>query len=132
MEQDPFWHVESIPDNDFLFRRVHKHHVKKNGDIAISIVFEKDKESISTDWSNYSTPQETKDRVKCFPIPKDPQNYGVINMKVLKVRNIEGQSVEHSPLNENRAHTDIKGKKSVKEIVQFSRIYDWSIHLTKL
>lgn len=48
-------------------------------------------------------------------------------MKVKDVRNIEGQIVEHTPLKENRAHTNVNGEKTEKVKVLFSRIYDWSI-----
>ena len=33
-------------------------------------------------------------------------------MEVGEVRGIPGQSVDHSPLAENRAHTDVRGEKN--------------------
>gem|GEM_PF-2942347 len=68
---------------------------------------------------------DTKERVRIDQ--KDPDLYGVIKMNVGEVRAIEGQIVEHTPLNENRSHTDVKGDKTPKQTVYFNRIFQWSI-----
>ena len=120
------WPKEEIPDKDYLFQRVHKNHIVQ-GTLAVSMVFKNYGEGMSTEWSHYSSAQKTKNRVAKLSPPKDPKNYGVINLKVKEVRKISGQTVVHTPLKENRAHTDIKGEKTEKAKVLFSRIYDWSI-----
>jgi len=126
MSSDSFWQIEVIPKKDYLFQRVHKNLIF-NGNLSIGLVFKNHGAGMSTDWSKYSTPQKTKKRVKKLETPKDPANYGVINMNVKKVRDINGQIVEHTPIKDNRAHTDVKGEKTAKVKVLFSRIYEWSI-----
>ncbi|MCX6234785.1 MAG: hypothetical protein NT175_08685 [Bacteroidetes bacterium] len=116
--------IEEIPNTDFLYQRVHKNH-NINGILALGLVFKNHGAGMSTDWSKYSTPELTKKRAAYYY--KNPENYGVINMKVEDVRSIESQVVKHTPINENQSHTDVIGKKSPKEQVLFNRIYSWSI-----
>ena len=74
---------------------------------------------MSTDWSKYSTPSETRTRGK---IAKDN---AVIKFLVSDVRNIDGQTVIHTPdmPNNNRSHTDVFGEKDDVEIrLKFTRI----------
>ena len=115
---------EDIPDNDFLFRHVHKNLIHQ-GTLARGVVFKNHGDGMSTDWSKYSNVQQTRNRVKLNN--KNPTDYGVIKLNVKEVRNIEEQVVEHNPLNENRAHTLVKGDKTEKTRVLFGRIYKWAI-----
>lgn len=68
-------------------------------------------EGMSTDWSKYATPEETKRQARV------PEQNGVIEMVVGDVREIPEQVVQHAPvqdmpdLQDNRAHTDVKGPK---------------------
>jgi len=105
------WPIEQIPDADFLFMRVHRNNIQ-NGQ-PIPGVFknrgEGEQEGMSTDWSNYSTPEETMRR-KLAVTPA--WRGGVIQMLVGDVRRIPRQTVEHAPLPDNRAHTNVKGPKS--------------------
>jgi len=115
---------EEIPNEHSLFQRVHRN-LFRNEKLAISLVFKNHGDGMSTDWSKYPTPMDTKERVRIDQ--KDPDLYGVIKMNVGEVRAIEGQIVEHTPLNENRSHTDVKGDKTPKQTVYFNRIFQWSI-----
>jgi len=120
---EPSYPIEKIPNIDSLFMRIHKNHFQQ--DEIITVAFKN--HDMSTDWSKYSTPSDTQKRVKLNN--KDPNNYGVISMNVGKVRNIDGQTVEHKPAPENRAHTEVIGEKITKVRVQFLRIFKWEIAL---
>lgn len=116
------WQSENIPNEDFLYIRVHKgYFVPKYIPFAPG-AFKDQGGGMSTDWSKYSTPNETRNRVKQFG--KLPENYAVIEMLVADVRAIENQIVEHTPdiPNLNRAHTDIFGEKDEEVRLKFSRI----------
>ena len=60
---------------------------------------------MSTDWSKYSSPNETRNRAN------EPQNNGIVALIAGGVRAIPGLSVKHSPdvQRSNQAHTDIFG-----------------------
>ncbi|ABX03315.1 hypothetical protein [Herpetosiphon sp.] len=103
---------ESIPDKDFLYMRVHKSFIQ-NGNPGYG-AFKPQGDGLSTDWDNYSTPQETRARAtstKDLPI----NLYAVVKMSVALVRAITELTVVHTPINKdeengpNQAHTDIKG-----------------------
>jgi hypothetical protein len=77
--------------------------------------------AMSTDWSRYSTPEATRDRA----VSSDPQDNGVISLNAGKVQGICQQRVQHTPKiadptnpvsTDNRAHTDVFGPKSPKEV----------------
>jgi hypothetical protein len=110
--------IEEIPDKDNLYRRVNKAQFM-DGEL-IPQVFSNLGKGMSTDWSKYSTPSETKNR------GNNPDD-GVISLKVKDVRNIENQIVEHTPSKNNKSHTDVKGEKTEKVRVEFSRIFNWEI-----
>lgn len=85
---------------------------------------------MSTDWSKYSTPEETRGRVRSG---RSPDDYGVLRMNVGEVRGIPSQAVNHKPLDDNRAHTNVTGPTGNKTEVTrirylFSRIGEWVIH----
>ena len=123
------WPIENIPDAHLLFMRVHRNHIQ-NGQ-PIPGVFknrgEGEQEGMSTDWSRHSTADQTKLRAI-----NPAWRGGVIQMVVGDVRKIPKQTVEHAPLPDNRAHTNVKGPK--KESVEgtqirylFMRIWRWAI-----
>lgn len=116
------WQSENIPETDFLYMRVHKNwfHPKQN----ITGLFKNHGGGMSTDWSHYATPQETRKRVVQFG--KSPEDFAVIKMLVAQVRAIEGQTVKHTPdiPNLNRAHTDVFGEKDEEVRLKFSRIFE--------
>ncbi len=105
------WQSENIPDEHFLYMRVHKGYFHPKHIPFAPAAFKDHGGAMSTDWSYYSTPTETRKRVERFG--KLSQNYAVIRMPVSDVRAIENQIVEHTPdiPNQNRAHTDVIGKK---------------------
>jgi hypothetical protein len=117
--------VEDIPDNDTLYHRVHKVHCR-DGELILSLVFKNIDGAMSNDWSKYSTPQETKNRAK-----KNPENNGVLSMKVENIRSISNQIVIHAPFPENRSHTHIMGEKKEKQLIYFDRIWAWEIEPPK-
>ena len=116
------WQSEDIPDNDFLYMRVHKNWFQPKQNIVG--LFKNHGEGMSTDWSKYATPLETRERVVQFG--KTPENFAVIKMLVTNVREIENQIVKHTPdePNRNRAHTDILGEKDAEIRLKFSRIFE--------
>lgn len=75
---------------------------------------------MSTDWSKYATPAETRARAP----HSSAEQIGVIALRVRGVRALYRQQVEHSPWHQdpelpenpnNRAHTDVIGPKSKSE-----------------
>ncbi len=54
------------------------------------------------EWNKYATPEQARSRAKV------PHDNAIIAMGVASVRQVrEGLDVEHVPLNENRAHSEI-------------------------
>jgi hypothetical protein len=100
--------IEIIPDTDSLYMRIHKaflegitHEINARQYIPPT-VFREHQDGMSTDWSKYSTPYDTQTR------STNPNQNGVIEMNVGKVRQLQLQ-VLHHPLPINRAHTNVKG-----------------------
>ena len=118
---------EDIPNKDVLYRWVKKDQV--DGDLVFPTTFIDVGKGMSTDWSKYSTAEETKNRVASWG--NNQKEYGVISFVAGEVRKIENQNVEHTPTKKNRAHSDIKGEKTTKARVLFSRIYSWEIKTPK-
>lgn len=116
------WEAENVPNEDFLYMRVHKGFFHPRHIPFAPAIFKNNGEGMSTDWSKYSTPNDTRNRVKQFG--KMPENYAVIEMLVADVKSIENQTVEHTPdiPNLNRAHTDVFGEKDEEVRLKFSRI----------
>lgn len=98
------WPVEDIPDADHLYMRVHRTWFKPSGDISLR-AFANHGAGMSTDWSKYSTPEQTRDR------GRTPPSNAVVRMNVGDIRAMPGQSVAHSPQDGNRAHADVLGEK---------------------
>lgn len=56
------WPIESIPDADLLFMRVHRNNIA-HGKPVVGVFInrgEGEQEGMSTDWSEYSTAEQTK------------------------------------------------------------------------
>ena len=145
------WSAEEIPNNDLLYMRVHRNMVEH--DLPVIGVFRNRPDpaqselppGMSTDWNRYSTPQQTRERARS----SRPEDNGVISLNVGHVRGIYGQQVDHTPRYRvlenpedpnNRAHTDVSGRKSPKETndpqervrllrirVEFQEISRWEI-----
>jgi hypothetical protein len=126
------WPSESIPDEDLLYRWVHRQWFSKRHG-GISPTFFKNARDpqtgqggMSTDWSRYSTPEESRQRAR------EPAVNGVVELSVTDVRGIPEQTVVHTPIQnhpdpgipDNRAHTDVIGPKEEDPEIQraFARI----------
>jgi hypothetical protein len=119
---------EEIPDEDRLYMRVHKNWIR-DGDLNPG-TFRNNQGGMFTDWSKYSDPERTKDRVINYE--KDPDNYGVLSMNVGQVLDIPDQVIIHKPLDENRSHTDVEGVKKTRQRVLYLEIINWEITLPDL
>lgn len=117
--EDGHWPIEEIPNIDTLYMRVFALHtelengrlvpnnlaLRNHGDVAGMV-------GMSTDWDRYSTPEITRGGS-----PRRPaSDFGVVAFPVESVRAIPHQRVMHSPAVSNRAHTDVLGPKSKKEL----------------
>lgn len=120
------WQIEFVPDTDVLFMRVHKNIIRDDSPLSIAFVNhgEGEEEGMSTDWDKYSTPEQTRNRVYDT---RPSWKGGVIQMVVGDIREIPDQVVQHAPLPNNRAHTNVKGCKDTKERYLFMRIWKWAI-----
>jgi len=101
------WETEFIPDPDRLFMRVHSK-LDPKGELRPNVFRDHPKiqGTMSTDWEKYSDPEQTRLRAT-----SQPNENGVLSMVTGEVRKIPGLLVEHSPQPDNRAHTDVTGKK---------------------
>ena len=125
------WQIESIPDLDTLYFRIHKQNVFDNKDLKNIIrprAFCNTPSSgsnMSTDWDKYATPQWTLDHVsKQFKTGKtefkNKEDFGVVSFSVSKIHEIdENHRVLHDPIQNipeiigdpnNRAHALVDGK----------------------
>lgn len=97
------WEQEEIPDADTLYMRAHRTAFSGAGELEVTAFRDRDGAGMSTDWGKYATPQETRGRARI------PADNAVIAMNAGAVWRVRGLSVQHSPLPENRAHTDVLG-----------------------
>jgi hypothetical protein len=112
---------EHIPDEDYLYLRVHRNH-QENGELNPSAIRDHGN-GMSTCWEKYSTAEEARQRAT-----RHPNDNGVVRMLVRKVREIPGVKVDHSPLPDNRSHTDVVGNKKDQEIrAKLLRACEWVI-----
>ncbi|MCP9237942.1 hypothetical protein [Lewinella sp. JB7] len=126
------YEVEEIPDEDTLYYRIHKTEFRDGKVIpgAFKERGEGDRKGMSTNWDKYSDPDDLiSDR-------EEPNNYGVVNLNVAKVRMIEELSVEHNPLPDNRAHSHVLGIPANKPFktkvrLKLQGIYEWNIHVNR-
>lgn len=110
------WEKELIPDQDMLYRRVHRKLINASGGVRAG-AFTDHKGAMSTDWSKYSSPEETRNRIIGFA----SDEFAVISLPVGDVRAI-GQLVEHDPIAENRAHTNVIGEKDAEVRLKMTRL----------
>ena len=105
--------------------RVHRQKVDQTG-APKPVAFQNkptDTDGMSTDWEKYSTPQQTRQRAR------KPEDNIVISLVAGDVRAIEGQRIEHEPIEPavedpgNRAHTEIFGEKTTEARVKFMQIW---------
>jgi hypothetical protein len=92
--------VEQIPDADFVYMRAHRNLIPKG--VIEPGVFREQDGSMSVDWDRYSSPQITRLRAR-----KNPEANAVLKMNVGGIRGFNNIQVEHAPIPENQAHTDV-------------------------
>jgi hypothetical protein len=101
--------TEDIPGGDSVFLRAHQTHFR-DGDLQPGVFKAQGGTGMSSDWSKYSSPEETKERAK------KPSENAVLRLGVGDIRNVPafGLDVKHVPLlPSNRAHaeTDLPDKR---------------------
>ena len=140
------WEKELIPNEDRIYCFVHKANVDyKNGGKPRAAAFQntpRDGSNLSSDWSKYSTPEETKNRIgKQFKANsqnfKNPNDYGVLQFEVGFLRQEElRQEIEHDPIfnpmeldgiPNNQSHTIIIGEKDEETRLKMKEMSVWVI-----
>ena len=102
------WPVEDIPDPDSLFYRIPVGQLRADRTVAPGN-FKENKGSISTDWDKYSSAAQTRTR------QGGPERFAVLRMIAGLIREIDGLSLSHEPIQhvvgqtDNRAHSSIYG-----------------------
>jgi hypothetical protein len=110
--------IEEIPDNDYVFYRLHiRYSFSNSGKVKPKSFREREipgipeSKSMSTDWEKHSTSIECQNRVSA---PHTPNDFCVVSFNVGSIRNI-GPTLHHDPLpnsyssEDNQAHTSIRG-----------------------
>jgi hypothetical protein len=115
------WLAEKIPNQDSILMRVHRNNMEKGAPTLNA--FKNHGDGMSTDWSQYTTAEATLLRAK------NHKENGVIEMGVGDVRGLPRQRVEHRPISENQAHTDVLGEKDIEVRIKFRRLSRWVIPL---
>ena len=108
MADELAWPVEEIPDSDSVFMRAHRMHFR-DGKLAPSVFREQDG-AMSVNWDKYATAEQTRQRSR-----KNPRDNAVLSMPVVGIRLIDSLRVEHTPEQENRAHSDVCGLPADRE-----------------
>jgi hypothetical protein len=94
--------------------RVHRNLLQSSG--LGPNIFRDHKGAMSTDWAKYATPEETRQRAR------NPADNAVVELPVGGVRHGAGQGVEHDPLPDNRAHTNVIGDKTPEARIHLLRL----------
>ena len=63
---------------------------------------------MSTDWQRYSSVEGARQRAR------KPHETAIVSLVAGDVRRIDSQCVQHAPIPDNRAHTNVIGDKSTK------------------
>ena len=115
--------VESILDNDRVFRAIHKTLIRNN-EIVSGKAFRFDANGCSVEWSKYSTPEKTR----AFNLYKSPAEYGAAFLVTGEVRS-QDMAVIHDPLPslkvpeiDNQAHSLIIPPSQNPEDIKESQI----------
>lgn len=75
--------------------------------------------AMSTDWDKYASPEET--RLRASTSGFSPADFAVMALPVRDVRGL-AQIVEHDPLPDNRAHTNLTGEKDAEIRLKLTRL----------
>jgi hypothetical protein len=105
------WPIEDIPNCDSLYMRVHRRWFDSSGDLDPGCFQNHPKQAggMSTDWSRYASPPDTRNR----GLRSGPADNAVLTLGVGAVREIPSQIVLHAPLQndadlpDNRAPTEV-------------------------
>ncbi|MQY63496.1 MAG: hypothetical protein GH143_04215 [Calditrichaeota bacterium] len=124
MAKQTTWPKENIPDRDDIYRRIPKYQYRKDGTIGPG-AFKDKGDSMSTYWSKYSTPHETKNLAAESGV--NPDDFGVVALNVGDVKEIP-QQVEHTPF-KHRAHTSVIGDKTLEVRARFIKMSRWMISI---
>lgn len=99
MVDDLEFSIEEIPDADDVFMRAHEMHFS-NGVLRPG-VFRAHQGSMSVNWSKFASAAVTKQQTK------NPEKNAVVSLLVGGVRKIKNLDVKHTPVADNRAHSEI-------------------------
>ena len=139
------WEREDhVPDDDHLYCYVHKSMAKEKPSKRAFQNTPSTGNNLSSDWSKYSTPEQTRARLaKQKKLGKDgnykeefkrPEDYYVVQLRVGHIRTeISSQQIEHDPIQgnpdipDNLAHTIIIGEKDEEVRLKFVDIAEWAI-----
>ena len=80
--------------------RVHREIIRDGPSPAM---FKEQGGSMSTDWDKYSSPEVTRGRAK------SPIDNGILVLEVGGIRGVEDLEVDHVPLLQNQAHSQVTG-----------------------
>lgn len=122
----PPWREEQIPGEHLVYMRVHENDVdaeRRPKEAAFRLRPNVGRPNLppgmSTDWSKYATPTETRGR------GGRPEQNGVVSLSVSEVRALQDQDVVHTPSwlqegvctsGDNRAHADVTGPKKPQDV----------------
>lgn len=90
--------IEIIPDAASVFMRAHQEFFIR-GKLQPG-VFRNQQGSMSLDWDQYSTAEQTRNR------GRKPHNNAVISLVVGRIRTTNNLEVLHTPEKENQAHSE--------------------------
>ncbi len=107
------WEVEDVPNDAFLYVRVHKDKIESKG-VSVGLpkpsAFKNTPETgpdLSSDWNKYSTPQLSREHIgKEYRHGKDefknPSDFFIVSFKVQDILDLDlNQKIEHSPRQDN-------------------------------
>lgn len=117
--------IEPIPNEDFLFMRVHEMFLDEDGE-PMPTAFRNQPDGavgMSVDWDKYAKPLDTKNRAR------KPDKNAIIRFMVGHARLIPNQTVEHKPVDSpipNQSHSEVIGDKTIDVEVRarFMDIYE--------
>jgi hypothetical protein len=122
------WPVETIPDEDTVYRRVHKALLDlEDPDFIPPAAFRVVADEISVEWEKYASADEALRRAR------DPLVNGLVELQASTIRETGSLDVKHTPLSDNRAHANIVGfhglqkSKLTKLRLQLSMRARWTI-----
>lgn len=107
---------EHIPDTADLYYRVHIS-LTDSGKIRPNCFRDQKRDGMSTDWSKYRTPEQTR----LGNGPEKAMSYGVTGLPVGQVRRIEELTVVHAPIEGNDAHSHVHGLAIDRELLTMQR-----------